>query len=144
MLSRHLLKCSLVSIPANPNALAVAKSMKISADTMDLVFAKHGEKRPLVNRSGNTGEHAETPPVKKVNRTMSNESIAQRVKDAEQRKVSLRDKLTEHMKTVDDENPTEEQIEMTDELTAQIEAADRSISRSRKLRRQWPSRPRRR
>jgi HK97 family phage prohead protease len=36
----ELLETSLVSVPANPNALAVAKSLQISDDTKRLVFAK--------------------------------------------------------------------------------------------------------
>lgn len=39
---QELIETSLVSVPANPNALAVAKSLRISDDTMDAVFAKHG------------------------------------------------------------------------------------------------------
>ena len=38
----ELVETSLVSVPANPNALAVAKSLKISPATIDLVFAGKG------------------------------------------------------------------------------------------------------
>lgn len=38
----ELVETSLVSVPANPNALAVAKSMKISRETQDLIFAEYG------------------------------------------------------------------------------------------------------
>ena len=41
-LRQELLETSLVSVPANANALAVAKSLQISADTLDLVFAESG------------------------------------------------------------------------------------------------------
>ena len=40
----ELVETSLVSVPANPNALAVAKSLKISPATIDLVFAGKGTK----------------------------------------------------------------------------------------------------
>jgi HK97 family phage prohead protease len=40
---QELVECSLVAVPANPNALSVAKSLKISDDTLRVVFAKHGK-----------------------------------------------------------------------------------------------------
>ena len=52
----------------------------------------------------------------------------------------MRDKLTAHMKTVDDEYPTEEQIEMTtDELTGQIDAATGPFEPLKKVEKAWPS-----
>jgi HK97 family phage prohead protease len=41
---QELLECSLVSIPANPSCLSVAKSLGISEATRRLVFTKHGSK----------------------------------------------------------------------------------------------------
>lgn len=41
-LKSELVETSLVSVPANPNALAVAKSLRISDSTLGMVFAKHG------------------------------------------------------------------------------------------------------
>lgn len=37
---QELVECSLVSVPANPNALLLAKQLKISSDTQGLVFSK--------------------------------------------------------------------------------------------------------
>ena len=39
-LRSELMEASLVSIPANPNALAVARQMKISAATLKMVMAR--------------------------------------------------------------------------------------------------------
>jgi HK97 family phage prohead protease len=47
---QELIETSLVSVPANPNALAVAKSLRISDDTMGMVFAKHGS-RTMIDRA---------------------------------------------------------------------------------------------
>ena len=44
---QELIETSLVSVPANPNALAVAKSLQISDDTMNAVFAKHGSETTI-------------------------------------------------------------------------------------------------
>jgi HK97 family phage prohead protease/HK97 family phage major capsid protein len=128
-----LMECSLVTIPANPNALQIAKALKISDETQKLVFAGSGARGqlPAVRRASNGGS-AENPPVRK-NKTMINVPIAQRVKDAETKRNELRDKLTEHIKTVDDANITEEQETTTNELTNAIEAADRSLESLKKV-----------
>jgi HK97 family phage prohead protease len=51
----ELLETSLVSVPANPNALAIAKSCNVSTATLDLIFAKPGtatkQARPSVRQS---------------------------------------------------------------------------------------------
>jgi len=44
-LKSELVECSLVAIPANPNALAISKSLNISPDVQSIVFAEHGAKR---------------------------------------------------------------------------------------------------
>lgn len=46
---QELAECSVVAVPANPNALAVAKSLNISADVRTLVFAETGNKREQAN-----------------------------------------------------------------------------------------------
>src|SRR5262249_40017878 len=57
---QELVECSIVSVPANPNALQVAKALKISDATRKMVFGEHAEKRlELVRRSGSNGEHAD-------------------------------------------------------------------------------------
>lgn len=40
-LKQELIETSLVSVPANPNAVQLAKNMKISTKTMNVVFGKH-------------------------------------------------------------------------------------------------------
>jgi HK97 family phage prohead protease/HK97 family phage major capsid protein len=120
----ELVETSLVAIPANPNALAIAKGMKVSAATLNMVFAKHGSQKPIVTRSGH-GKHAETSPKRK-GETMSS-PIAQRIEAKQAKIVSLRDQLTEHLKAVDDDNPTEENTAVTETLTQQIEAQERDL-----------------
>jgi hypothetical protein len=41
----ELVECSLVAVPANPNALAISKSLNISPDVQRIVFAEHGTER---------------------------------------------------------------------------------------------------
>jgi len=55
---QELLETSLVSVPANPAALSLAKSLNISDDTLKLAFGEHAEDGPGTVRRGLTGEHA--------------------------------------------------------------------------------------
>ena len=86
----ELLETSLVSVPANPNALAVAKSLNISPATIDLVFAGKGNGNGI-RRRGLTGGHADTSSRMRKGTTMS--SFAQRITAVEQRINGLRDQL---------------------------------------------------
>jgi HK97 family phage prohead protease len=115
----ELVECSLVSIPANPNALAVARSLNISRDTVAMVFAGQGNKKDQRNeRRGFNGGQAENPPVRK-NRIMPS-PLTKRIEETEQRLVQLRDDLTAHLEAVDDENVTDTDLTMTKELNQKI------------------------
>jgi len=91
-LKQELLETSLVSVPANPAALAIAKSLHISDDTLDLAFGEHAEPGRELVRRGSTGEHAATPPIIR-NKTMK--TLSQRIEDAQNELVASRDKLAE-------------------------------------------------
>ncbi len=119
----ELVETSLVAVPANPNALAVAKSLKISPATIDLVFAGQGA-RDRIERRGFTGGHAKKPEM----RGGAAMSLAQRIAEAQTRLVTLRDQLDEHLKTVDDSNVSDAQFEVTQDLNAKIAQADRSLN----------------
>ena len=54
---QELLETSLVSVPANPAALALAKSLNVSDETLVLAFGEHAEKRRYLSA---TGENADT------------------------------------------------------------------------------------
>ncbi len=53
---QELLECSLVSVPANPAAIALAKSLKLSPETLSLAFGEHAD--PRRRDMAATGEHA--------------------------------------------------------------------------------------
>ena len=116
---QELIETSLVSVPANPNALAVAKSLRISPRTIDIVFAGQGKKKTAVVPSrGSSGGQAETHPAPKGVRTMS--VLSKRIEDTQARIVGLRDQLTEHLSNVDDSNVTDADLAVTEELNKKI------------------------
>lgn len=118
-LKQELLETSLVSVPANPSALAVAKSMHISADTMRLAFGENAE-----GGRGNgvepTGENAAPPQAKSVRHTMQ-KTLSQRIEDAQNDLIREKDALTAHLNE-DDADPI-----VTEELSSRIEQKSASV-----------------
>jgi HK97 family phage prohead protease len=120
--SRHeLLECSVVPVPANPNALAIAKALNISSDTLKLAFAESGDQRQPVRRRDFTGEPAPIPQATRHNAM----SLSQRIEDAQARETALRDRLTEHLRNIDDATASEAEDAITLELNRQIGQAAR-------------------
>ena len=119
--SAELIETSLVSIPANPNALSIAKALHISRDTVALVFAGKGnEKDQSLERRGFNGGHADTKSKSRTP-TMSG-PLTKRIEATQQRIVELKDKLSAHLEGVDDENVTEADLATTQELNSRIKA----------------------
>jgi HK97 family phage prohead protease len=124
-LKSELIETSLVSVPANPNALQVARSLRISDDTIKMVFAEHGDSRFV--RRGANGEHAGTKPVVKAKvRAMT--PIAKRIEASEATLVQYRDELEKHLGTMDDTNPDETVTAQVEEWTEKVKAQERSLN----------------
>jgi HK97 family phage major capsid protein/HK97 family phage prohead protease len=123
-LKQELVETSVVSVPANPNALAVAKGLGISRETLEVVFAKHGNEVTITERSGIHGKHAENRSFNGRHRTMS--PLAQRIEDTQARLVGLRDQLTDHVSKMDDDMD-DASTATTETLTTQIDAVEKSL-----------------
>lgn len=141
---QELLECSVVSVPANPSALAVARSFGISAETRALIFGKPGapggkgpsgarEPAPLRGdppraRKGSNGINPGTG-----GRTMS---IAEKIIAKEERLVAIKDRLTE-INALVDADPDHEFSEAEDAeisaLSDEQESVLRSIESLRKI-----------
>ena len=115
----ELMECSLVSIPANPNALALAKSLHLSDDAQELIFGKPAEEIREIVRRGMTGENASNPLHRKIK---AMPTLAERIVDAQNEVVQLKDQLTDHLKT-DDADAI-----VTEELSGRIEQKDASLA----------------
>jgi HK97 family phage major capsid protein/HK97 family phage prohead protease len=121
----ELVECSLVSIPANPNALAVAKSLHLSADTKALIFGKSADEDGVVRRSN--GESAAFKPPISGRRTMNAFTpLSKRIEDAEAHLLTLKDQLTENINKADAEQD-EESVAVSEELNGKIDLAQRSL-----------------
>jgi len=120
----ELVETSLVSVPANPNAIAVAKGLKISPATMGIVFAELGTRGTRSGRGGSTGELARRNTNGRIN-TMS---LSQRIQAAQERITALREKLEEHLKSVDDTNVSDAQLTITHELNEKIAQEEKGLA----------------
>jgi HK97 family phage major capsid protein/HK97 family phage prohead protease len=117
-IKQELLECSLVSVPANPAALQLAKSLNISDETLSLAFGEHAD----VRRKDVTanGEHAAKPPAKKA--TPSMKTLSQRIEDAQASLTAKKDKLAE-LTAADSLD-----VEAIEEINKQIEAEERGLA----------------
>lgn len=109
-LKQELLETSLVSVPANPAALAVAKSLHLSPDTIRMAFGEQATERDVES----PGEHATPKPQAKKEAAMTT-PLSKRIEDAQNDLVREKDHLTAHL-AEDDADPT-----VTEELSARIE-----------------------
>jgi HK97 family phage prohead protease len=88
----ELVECSLVAVPANPNALAIARAVGISSEGQMFIFsgglaAKHG-------RRTNGGGLAEISPSRKPNAMTT---VSERIELSQVHLTGLRDQLSEHL-----------------------------------------------
>ena len=112
----ELLECSLVAVPANPHALSTAKSLGIANDFMAEVFRKTADPAPKpVHAKPGTA----LPPTGTKMKT-----LAERIQDAQKNILSIRDRLTEISNTA--EQPNELEQAEIDELSGQLDAAQKS------------------
>lgn len=125
---QELHEVSLVSVPSNKNALAVARSLNVSDETLSLAFGEHAETRRW---DVTTGEHADlknadeeraraaTSPRPKA-KTMK--TLSQRIEDAQNELTAKRDRLVELTNADDLDNDAIEAI------NAEIEGFERTIA----------------
>jgi len=91
-LEQELMETSVVSVGSNTNALAKARALNLSPETLSIVFGESAnERRGTVTDPGAT---AATPPVIKGQPTMS-KTNSQRIVDVQASLVARRDKLTQ-------------------------------------------------
>jgi HK97 family phage major capsid protein/HK97 family phage prohead protease len=115
---QRLVECSLVTIPANANALAIAKSLNISDDTLNFVFGEQAtEGDGMVRR--HIGEHAGTPPGRKPGIMTT---LSKRIEDAQNDINKDRDVLAQLLAQ------EERDVAAEDEINARIETKQNEMA----------------
>lgn len=123
----ELVECSLVSVPANPNALAVARSLNLSDDAQRLIFGKSAPEIIVPKRRGEPGETAALQPSHRKANTVA--TLSERIVDAQNELVRLKDALTEHVKQDDaDEVVTSELADKIEKQESALNALQRAES----------------
>jgi HK97 family phage major capsid protein/HK97 family phage prohead protease len=117
----ELVECSLVSVPANPNALSIAKAIGLSRDTQRLIFGELADDGQTLRR-GFTGGLAVDSPSRKP-KTMN---ISERIEASQTAVNQLRDQLTQHLGQAGD-NLDESSLARSDELNAAIDGELRRL-----------------
>lgn len=120
-LKSELLETSLVSVPANPAALALAKSLNLSQEIMDLAFGEQVETRRRDMTTG--GQAAITPqPANNSEGKVKTMSLAQRIENASKEVTAKKDRLAQLTSVDEIDN------DAITELTKQIDDEERSIA----------------
>lgn len=124
---QELLEVSLVSVPSNTNALAVARGLNISSETLSLAFGKQSDGG---EGSDHPGKQSDTPPAtekrareadpaQRRGKPMS--TLSQRIEAAQADLNTKRDRLTElsGAETLD--------LDAIDALNDEVEQAQRAL-----------------
>lgn len=114
---QELLETSVVAVPANPSALAKAKSLHISQETLSLAFGEQAELRPV---GKSTGEPAPKPTS--IGGKSKMNTLSQRIENAKTDLGAKRDKLVE-LNAAEDLD-----LDAIEELNGQIETAERTVA----------------
>jgi HK97 family phage prohead protease/HK97 family phage major capsid protein len=113
---QELLETSIVSVPANPSALAIARSLNISDDTMDQVF---GGQAVMGRRDmATTGGQAVSKRLVRADIPMN---ISKQIEDVQAKLNAARDQLLEHTREPDYD------IETADMLNTEIDEHERRL-----------------
>jgi hypothetical protein len=86
----ELVECSLVAVPANPNALAIAKSLGLSRETRQLIFGAHAFDEDQSLGRGSPGALAKETTAKSGITRMN---YSERIEAAQHDVVALQDQL---------------------------------------------------
>lgn len=93
-LKSELLETSLVSIPANPAALSLAKSLNVSQEIMDLAFGEQVETRRRDMTNGGNPATTPQPPSNSDGKAKAM-SLAQRIEATQKELTAKQDRLAE-------------------------------------------------
>ena len=125
---QELLETSVVPIPANPNALAVAKSLNISPDTIRLTFAESGDQRQGEQRRVITGESAAPPRTTNTRTRAMPATFDQRIEARQTLINQTRDEIEEITHAMDDASPDNSQTERLVEATERLARHERALA----------------
>lgn len=124
---QELLETSLVSVPANPAAVALAKSLNLSTETMSLAFGEQADVRQR-DVSANGKHAALTPDEVRATAGLPNlpkgknmSLLSKRIEDTQELLVAKKDKLAELLNAPELDNDAVEAV------TEEIDGIERTL-----------------
>src|SRR4029077_15105112 len=126
-LEQELVECSLVSVPANANALAVAKALGISREGQRLIFGVPAENDQTPRPRGRIGVPAGSENLIRRHQPMN--QLSEKIQGAQNDLVAMRDQLSGLIEADDLAKSTEltEKIEQVQNQIAVWERAERAL-----------------
>ena len=124
-LKSELVECSIVAVPANANAVQLARSIGASDADMALVFSK-----PATEDLRRSAPVPGKPAPQKAPRGKIPMKLAQRIQAAQAELNRLRDHLTA---LSDNDEPTEDDIALQEQLPDEIENAKKELERLQRM-----------
>lgn len=116
---QELIEVSLVSVPSNPRALAVARSLNISPETLSLAFGEHAPARR--DMATTPGKHA-APASRNPKGSKMDASLSARIEAAQNELNAARDKLADHLAGDDAD------VETTEDLSQTVEEREQRLT----------------
>lgn len=118
-----LLECSIVSVPANPNAVHLAKNMNLSIDTVAEIFGETAR-----NFATSKPGKPALPPKNSQGKTMTTNTLAEKINAAQKHYTQLREALKD-LTEKDEAEFTEDETKRYTELPAEIDAAKAELDK---------------
>ena len=115
----ELVECSVVNIPANPNALRIAKALQISDEARALLFGEQADEDSAALLRRQLGENAAKQTPSRIKKMAT---LSERIEGAQNDLTQLKDQLADHVKD-NDADPI-----VTEELSAQIEQKEAGLA----------------
>jgi HK97 family phage major capsid protein/HK97 family phage prohead protease len=128
---QELLETSLVSIPANPAAVQLAKSLHVSDATMDEVFGKHATADVIHSKAKDisAAQGISKTPIGNVPKM---KTISKQIEERQATLVSLQDQLAAKIAELDTAEEPDVVLLAIDELNGQAEGTQKILEQLRK------------
>jgi HK97 family phage major capsid protein/HK97 family phage prohead protease len=123
-LKSELLEASLVSVPANSNAVALARSLNLKPDLVGAIFSKPANEA----RAANPASLPKSARNMKGISMQLNQTLASRIDAAQKNVMALRTRL-EEIASKEEHEQTEEERHRADELPDEVDAAQSMLEK---------------
>jgi HK97 family phage major capsid protein/HK97 family phage prohead protease len=123
-LKSELLEVSLVSVPANPNAVALARSMNLSPELIGTIFRKPANE----DRAAAPASLPKPTPKIRGNSMQLNQTLASRIDAAQKNVMTLRTRLDE-ITSKEEHEQTDEERQRADQLPDEVDAAENMLQK---------------